>query len=173
MLDRLITLEQSRLIVVSTISPVLAYYTATNSYIYALTIVFGFNIWAGMRADGVAIKRCQNFKFSKFKNALSEFFLYIAIIYVVYSVMSLQGDKDVSLLVVKTLSYIFEYVYLQNAFRNLVIAYPRRMVFHIIYHVIRLEFTRAMPENVREIIERYEREHPEDVGIDNKENNVK
>ena len=173
MLDRLMTLEQYRLVVVSTLSPVLAYYTETNSYIYGLIIVFGFNIWAGMRADGVAIKRCQRFKFSKFKNALSELLLYIAIIYMVYSVMSLQGDKDASLLVVKTLSYIFEYVYLQNAFRNLVIAYPRRMVFHIIYHVIRLEFTRAMPEHVREIIERYEREHPQDAGIDNKDNNVK
>ena len=86
--------------------------------------------------------------------------------------MCLQGDKNISLIVVKTLSYIFEYVYLQNAFRNLVIAYPRRMVLHIIYHVIRLEFTRAMPEHIREIIERYEREHPEEVEFD-KQNKVK
>ena len=172
MLDKLFTLEQIRLIVISTISPVLAYYTETNTYIYALILAFGFNVWAGMRADGVAIKRCKNFKFGKFKNALFELLLYTCIIYVIYSIMCLQGDKNISLIVVKTLSYIFEYVYLQNAFRNLVIAYPRRIVLHIIYHVIRLEFTRAMPEHIREIIERYEREHPEEVEFD-KQNKVK
>nr|DAR11874.1 MAG TPA: hypothetical protein [Caudoviricetes sp.] len=32
--------------------------------------MFTFNIWAGMRADGVAIVRCKNFSFRKFKNAL-------------------------------------------------------------------------------------------------------
>lgn len=172
MFDKLLTLEQVRLLIVSIIAPILAYYTATSTYIYALVLVFGFNIWAGMRADGVAIKRCRNFSFSKFKNALGELLLYVTIIYVIYTVMSLQGDKNVSLIVVKTLSYIFEYVYIQNAFRNLVIAYPRRMVLHIIYHVIRFEFTRALPAHVKEIIERYEREHPEEVEFD-KKNKVK
>lgn len=172
MFDKAFTLEQARLLFVGTLAPMFAYYTATNTYIYALVVVFGFNIWAGMRADGVAIKRCKNFKFGKFKNALQELLLYVCIIYVIYSVMSLQGDKDVSLIVVKTLSYVFEYVYIQNAFRNLVIAYPRRMALHIIYHVIRLEFTRAMPAHIKEIIERYEREHPEEVEFD-KKNKVK
>ncbi|WP_236707617.1 hypothetical protein [Bacteroides cellulosilyticus] len=43
-----------------------------------------FNIWCGMRADGVSIVRCQNFKWSKFKNALAELLLYLVIIEVVF-----------------------------------------------------------------------------------------
>ncbi len=36
-------------------------------------------------------------------------------------------------------------VYLQNAFKNLIIAYPKNKGFRIIYHVIRFEFKRATP----------------------------
>lgn len=54
----------------STVSPLFGYVTPTKGFVYALVVMFAFNIWAGMRADGVAIVRCKNFSFRKFKNAL-------------------------------------------------------------------------------------------------------
>lgn len=153
--------EQMRLIFVSVLSPILAFYTPLSGFLVALICMFGFNIWCGMRADGVSIKRCKNFSMKKFKQSLVELTLYLVIIILVYTVMSLMGDRDVSLTVVKSLSYVFMYVYLQNAFRNLILAYPTCTALHIIYHIIRLEFRRAMPEHIKEVVERYERENKE------------
>lgn len=134
---------------------------------YALIIMFAFNIWAGMRADGVAIKNCKRFSFRKFKNALAELLLYVTIIHVIYSVMLQCGDNEAAMIVIKSLTYIFMYVYLQNAFRNLIVAYPKKIALRIIYHVIRLEFTRALPSYWQPIIERFQAETDGDI-INNK-----
>lgn len=68
------------------------------------------------------------------------------------------GDGDSSLIVIKTITYVFSYVYLQNAFKNLIVAYPKNKAFRIIYHLIRFEFKRAMPSHVQGVIERIENE---------------
>lgn len=167
MIDKL-NWEQWRVIVVSTVSPVLGYLTPTNGFVYALVVMFAFNIWAGMRADGVAIVRCKNFSFPKFKNALYELLLYVVIIHVIYSVMWQCGDGGAAIIVIKSLTYVFMYVYLQNAFRNLIVAYPRELALRIIYHVIRLEFARALPSHLQPIIERLEKEFGDDPDKNNK-----
>lgn len=150
--------EQLRLIFVATLSPIAGFYTPLKGFLLALVCMFGFNIWCGMRADGVVITRCKNFSMKKFKQSLIELLLYLLIITVIYTVMTLVGDKDTALVVVKSLTYVFMYVYLQNAFRNLILAYPERTAFHMVYHIIRLEFKRALPEHIKEVVERCEKE---------------
>jgi hypothetical protein len=166
-MEKLFTWEQWRLIFATTASPLLAYFTPTAGFMYALIIMFAFNIWAGMRADGVAIKNCKRFSFRKFKNALAELLLYLTIIYVIYSVMLQCGDNEAAMIAIKSLTYVFMYVYLQNAFRNLIVAYPKKIALRIIYHVIRLEFTRALPSYWQPIIERFQAETDGDI-INNK-----
>lgn len=161
MIDKL-NLEQWRIIVISTVSPVLGYLTPTKGFVYALVVMFAFNIWAGMRADGVAIVRCKNFSFRKFKNALCELLLYLFIVEAIFVIMKNCGDNQAAIVVVKTLTYVFMYVYLQNAFRNLIVAYPKELALRIIYHVIRLEFARALPSHLQPIIERLEKEFGDD-----------
>ena len=153
-MERLFTLDQIRVICVSLFSSLLAYLTPTKGFLIALAVMFAFNIWCGMRADGVSIVRCQN----KFKNALAELLLYLVIIEVVFVFMDSIGDGDSSLIVIKTITYVFSYVYLQNAFKNLIVAYPKNKAFRIIYHLIRFEFKRAMPSHVQGVIERIENE---------------
>lgn len=168
-MNRIINLEQTRLIIFSTLSPIFGYLTPTKGFAFALVIMFAFNIWAGMRADGVAIVRCKNFSFRKFKNALCELLLYLFIVEAIFTIMKNCGDDQAAIVVVKSLTYVFMYVYLQNAFRNLIIAYPRNLALRIIYHVIRLEFTRALPSHLQPIIERLEKE----FGVDPDKNNKK
>lgn len=167
-MERIFNWEQWRIIAISTASPLLGYVTPTKDFVYALVVMFVFNIWAGMRADGVAIVRCKNFSFRKFKNALCEFLLYLFIVEAIFVIMKNCGDENAAVIVVKSLTYVFMYVYLQNAFRNLIIAYPRNLALRIIYHVIRLEFTRVLPGYWQSIIERYQREHDNDI-INDKE----
>lgn len=167
-MERLFNWEQWRIIAISTVSPLFGYVTSTRGFVYALVVMFAFNIWAGMRADGVAIRNCKRFSFHKFKNALAELLLYVTIIHVIYSVMLQCGDNEAAKVVIKSLTYVFMYVYLQNAFRNLIKAYPTKVALRIIYHVIRLEFTRVLPGYWQPIIERYQREHDSDI-INDKE----
>ena len=75
MMERIFNWEQWRIIAVSAASPVLAFLTPTKGFVYALVLMFAFNVWAGMRADGVSVVRCRNFSFRKFKNALAELLL--------------------------------------------------------------------------------------------------
>lgn len=157
-MDRFFSWEQWRLVFAASISPILAYLSPALDFVYALVIMFAFNIWSGMRADGISIINCHNFSFKKFKNALLELFLYISIINVIYSVMLQCGDQSASILVIKSLTYVFMYVYLQNSFKNLIKAYPKRIALRIVYHVIRLEFTRVLPSYWQPIIERYSNE---------------
>lgn len=157
-MERLFNWEQWRLITISVISPLFGYITPTKGFIYALGVMFAFNIWAGMRADGVAIVRCKNFSFRKFKNALCELLLYLIIVEVIFTIMKSCGDEQAAIIVVKSLTYVFAYVYVQNAFRNLIIAYPHKLALRIIYHAIRFEFTRMLPSYWQSMIERYQKE---------------
>lgn len=167
-MERIFNWEQWRIIAISTVSPLFGYLTPTKGFIYALVVMFAFNIWAGMRADGVAIVRCKNFSFRKFKNALCEFLLYLFIMETIFVIMKNCGDENAAVIMVKSLTYVFMYVYLQNAFRNLIIAYPRNLALRIIYHVIRLEFTRALPSHLQPIIDRLEKEFGDDPDKNNK-----
>lgn len=167
-MERFFNWEQWRMIAISTVSPLFGYVTPTKGFVYALVVMFAFNIWAGMRADGVVIVRCKNFSFRKFKNALCELLLYLFIVETIFIIMKNCGDEKASIIVVKSLTYVFMYVYLQNAFRNLIKAYPTKVALRIIYHVIRLEFTRVLPRYWQPIIERYQREHDSDI-INDKE----
>lgn len=167
-MERIFNWEQWRIIAISTVSPLFGYVTPTKGFVYALVVMFTFNIWAGMRADGVAIVRCKNFSFRKFKNALCELLLYLFIVEAIFTIMKNCGDDQAAIVVVKSLTYVFMYAYLQNAFRNLIKAYPKKVALRIIYHVIRLEFTRVLSGYWQPIIEKYQREYDSDI-INDKE----
>lgn len=152
------TIENIRLVATSCLSYAFGWLMPTKGFVLALVIVFAFNCWAGMRADGVAITRCKNFSFGKFKNALVEILLYLIIIEMVFAIMTSCGDSKAALVTAKSVTYVFIYVYLQNSFKNLVKAYPKKMALRVIYHLLRFEFTRALPSYLKPIIERVEKE---------------
>lgn len=156
-MDRL-NFEQLRLVAVSAISSLAAIVTPTSGFVLALVVMFAFNIFAGMRADGVSIVRCKKFKMSKFVNSLFELLLYLLIIETVQVILTACGDSAAALIIVKSLTYVFLYVYACNAFRNLITAYPKNAALRIVYHLIRLEFTRMLPEHWRPIIDRIKKE---------------
>ena len=141
------------------LAPVFAAIMPTNKFVVALILVASFNIWAGMRADGVVIFRCKKFSMKKLRGALVELILYIVILWLIHGVVWLCGDGTAAVYATKVLTYVIMYVYLQNAFKNLVIAYPRNKGLWIIYLVIRLEIKRLMPEHITELIERYDQKH--------------
>ncbi len=150
--------SQWQIIILSTFSPLLAVITPTEGFLLALVIAFGFNVFCGMRADGVSIIRCTNFKWAKIKNALAELLLYTLICYVLYGIVVSCNDYNEALLVIKTLTYIFSYLYIVNGFKNLIKAYPKNIAFRVIYYLLRFEFTKALPTYWKPIIDRISNE---------------
>lgn len=159
-----LTADQLRLISATTFSALTAFFTPTKGFFFMLIIMFSFNVVCGMRADGITLIRCKNFSMKKFGNALVELILYLVIIQVLYLVMKHAGDASEAMILIKTVSYVFCYVYLQNSFKNLINAYPENKGFRIIYHVIRFEFLKAMPATVSEAIEKFNKEEEEKDG---------
>lgn len=94
----------------------------------------------------------------KFKNSLAELLLYIVLLYAVYIAISQCGDLKGALMAMKSLTYVLLYVYLCNGLKNYIKAYPQNIGLRIIYHVVRLEFTRIMPSYWKPIIERCKEE---------------
>lgn len=150
--------SQIRQIVVTIFSAILAFATPTEGFVLALVIAFGFNIFCGMRADGVSVVRCKNFSASKFVNAILEMSLYLTIDYVIYGIMIGCNDGNEASFVIKMLTYIFCYVYLCNALKNLIKAYPKNVAFRVIYYILRFEFAKALPSYWKPILERLNQE---------------
>lgn len=146
--------EQIRLIIISAFSSLLAILTPTEGFVVALVIGFGFNIFCGMRADGISITRRKNFSWNKAQKAIFELTLYFTIIYVIYSIVYACGDKKEATFTAKILTYIFDYAYVCNGFKNLIIAYPKNVIFRVIYHLIRFEIMKALPGYWKPIIDR-------------------
>lgn len=151
--------DQLRLLITGFTAPVFAALMPTQKFILALIIMASFNIWAGMRADGVVIFRCKKFSIKKLRGALVELILYIVILWVIHGTVWLCGDNTAAVYATKVLTYVIMYVYLQNAFKNLVIAYPKNKGLWIIYLVVRLELKRLLPSHISELIDRYDQKH--------------
>lgn len=148
----------TQLLVVSSSAPIVCFFSPTWGLVTALVIMYAFDIFCGMRADGIEISHGDNFSFKKLGNATKLLLLYLVILQVLYSVVKLNGNPDAGLLATKSLNYVFLYVYLQNSFKNLRKAYPKNKHIIIAYYLIRFEFTKALPGNVQDIIEKIEKD---------------
>lgn len=155
MLNGIFTMEQFRLVVYVVGSSLLAAIMPAGTFLLALSIAFAFNVWCGMRADGVIIHNCNNFRMSKFVSALKEMMLYASIILVFSLITFYMGRQEYGRYAIEVISWVFIGAYLQNSFKNLVKAYPRSKQIMTIYLLIRLEFSKATPSNVAKKIEDY------------------
>ena len=157
-MNGLFTPDQLRIVAASAFSYMLAYVSPTGGFVFALVMFALFNVWCGMRADGVSVQSCKNFKWRKFRAAIGELLLCVLLVLLLSVGMGAMGDTAESVVVIKSMTYVFCYVYLQNSIKNLIIAYPRNVKLRVLYHLIRFEFTRAMPSHVRGVVERIEDE---------------
>ena len=148
--------EQVRMVCTLLTSTILAIVTPTGTFVAALTLASMFNVWAGMRADGVSVIRCKRFSWDKFLRALCEFMVTLVVLELIRGIMYLCGDDGVSLYPVKILTYAACVIYLQNALKNLVKAYPKNKMLWVVYLFIRCEWRKALPNNVNAMLERYE-----------------
>lgn len=164
-LDEVFTAEKLRMFFVTSISSFISFYTPTADLVVAMICTFVFNIFCGIRADNITAKekkKCQTFNFKKFRSAIAELCVYLLIIEVVFTVMVKLGDADAAQIVIKTITYLFIYVYVQNSLKNLIATYPKNIALRLVYHLIRFEIMRATPAHLQAIVERLNRESGDD-----------
>lgn len=149
--------EQVRALWTLLCSTILAILAPTGSFLVAMTLACMFNIWAGMRADGVSVIRCHAFSWGKFREAIFEFAVILAVIELIRGIMFLCGDGGASMYPVKILTYTVCLMYVQNSLKNLVKAYPKNRSLWVMYLFVRFEWKRALPSNVGAMVEQYEK----------------
>lgn len=145
-------IESGRILVVTSISCIAAYFDSTKTFILALMIAFAVNIYAGMLADDVSIKRRKNFKKKKFADSLKELFYITGTTYFIKALMDLMHFNERSVYTVQILICLALYFYVRNSFRNLKKANPESLWIRTVYHLISFQFAKAMPENVNKAI---------------------
>lgn len=125
-------------------SMVLAATTPTVGLVSALLFAWSFNIWCGMRADGVINIRCKNWSWKKFAHALFELLTFLVVLELVALITYHSGDQNIGLSICKTINYVFAWYYFENGLKNLCKAYPRNRALWIIYLFVRFEFTKLV-----------------------------
>lgn len=151
-----VKVENLRYVFVSMASVFLSVFPYTSNFILALLMLYGFNVFCGMCADGITIRNCKQFRIKKFRASLIELFIYVLIVKVVHNSVMLCDSESTAMYAARVITLILCYVYLRNSFRNLVVTYPMNIGYRIIYYTISLEFTKIMPEKLNEIIKREE-----------------
>lgn len=150
----MIKAEQIRTAIAAAMGALLAAATPTRGFVVALVVGFGFNLMCGMRADGVSVVRCRNFSWRKARESLFELLLYFTVIYAIYTVVYACGDRPEAVYAAKALTYIFDYAYICNGFKNLIIAYPKNVTYRVVYSLLRFELAKALPSYWGPIISR-------------------
>lgn len=133
---------------------ILAAVTPTYSFVLGVTTACFFNIWCGMRADGVINIRCRNWSWTKFGHALLELVLFLAIIEMVSFVTITMGDHKAAYYACKTAAYCVIYVYIDNGLKNLCKAYPDYKALWIIYLFVHLDFARIL--KIDDLMKKYD-----------------
>lgn len=136
------------------ISSLVAAITPTGGFVTALLLAWSFNVWCGMRADGVINIKCQNWSWRKFAHALAELCMYLLIVEVVALITYSCGDANEGIFACKTINYVFVWYNIENGLKNLCKSYPKNRAFWIVYLFIRFEFTKML--RIDDLIKMYE-----------------
>jgi hypothetical protein len=145
---------------------VMGFINPTGSYLMALVLAFGFNIFAGLRADEVKIKLQRiippvfvtNFNGNKLKDSLFELLIITVVTYLLKLLVELMDVNGVSAYVVQVLVAFAIYYYFTNGLRNLQKAYPKSKWLRLLYYLITFKFKEFFGSDISNIMDKVEDE---------------
>lgn len=134
----------------------LAAVTPTKQFVAAIVLMCFWNIWCGMRADGVTnFSACnKNFSWKKVSKALIELAVFLVIIELIAIVTTSMGDASEGIYACKAAGYCIVYCYFDNGLKNLCKAYPTSKGLWYIYLFVHLDFRRIL--NIDTLMEKYD-----------------
>lgn len=128
--------------------------TPTANFVLVTCLACMFNLWCGMRADGVTNIRCKNFSWKKFRYALAELAIFLLVMELISLLVHLMGDASASIYMCKIIAYCISYCYIDNGLKNICKAYPTSKGLWMVYLIVHLDFKRIL--KIEELINRYE-----------------
>jgi len=144
------------------LSSVVAAMTPTGGFVIAIVIGWVFNLWCGMRADGVTIINCSPFSWTKFRYALLELLMFLTIMEIISISGHSMGDGGEIVYACKTISYFVWYCYLKNGLRNLCKVYKDSKALWLIYLFVSIDLKRLTRiEDVQQAYEEHEKRQAE------------
>lgn len=137
-------MDSIKTVTVTAISALLAYLGPVHNVMLLLFIMSGIDVLVGIPCS-IAVEK-ERFRFKKFILAAVYLLIYLCIIALIYTVGQFQDDEAATLIVVKTLTYVFIYFYSANTLKNLHKLLPNHKGIAFMDYIIGLEFTKKVPQ---------------------------
>lgn len=156
------------------------YLDTTKTFLYALVIVFFFNIVAGFRADEVRVEmkrlfpplfKSANFRPNKFKTALFEFTMIIFAVYLLKVLIDLFHLHEHSTFIVQALMGVAVYFYTKNIIKNARNILPNSYFFKFLDIALSLKFKEIIPTAFADAIDEVEKKNKEKKGGEENDKN--
>lgn len=126
--------EHIRPFLVMVFTAICSVFTPIEDAIYVLFLAFIFNIIVGISQDKRVNKKEFNIK--KAFDAITQLFLYYALIYLIHTTGFKMKDDTVATTGVKWVTYIVVYFYATNILRNAKSMYPKNKAIAFMYDVL-------------------------------------
>ncbi len=137
-------MDSIKLIIAGIISSIIAYLQPVHNAIFVLAGLVVIDLILGIYTDININKTRFNFKKAMFACFYAA--IYASIIASTFVIGERMGDKDESLLVVKTLTYVFIFFYISNINKNLKRILPHSRIIAFLDFFVGLKFMERIPE---------------------------
>lgn len=151
--------DDIRALFVGVISAIISFFSPITDYVFALTIVFFANFWAGLITDIIS---GNNFSFKKFKSCIIETTVYFLLIFGIYSVGHFTHKPEGAIQCASGVMFVIIYYYATNIFRNLTILIPNSKPISLIYYVLSFEILQKYPI-LKRFSEKVEKDNENDI----------
>lgn len=135
--------DDIRILFVGVFSAVFSFFAPITDYVFALTIVFLFDFFAGL-ISSILVDN-EKFKFYKFRKCLIDIMVYFIIIMGIYAVGKFTHKSDGAIQCASGVMFVIIYYYAVNIFRNLSHLMPNNISINFIYYVLSFEIIRKCP----------------------------
>ena len=136
-------MDEIKILFVGVFSAICSFFAPITDYVFALTIVFLFDFFAGLISS--ILVNNEKFKFSKFRRCLIDIMVYFIIITSIYAVGKFTHKPDGAIQCASGVMFVIIYYYAVNIFRNLTFLIPNNQPINFIYYVLSFEILNKYP----------------------------
>lgn len=136
-------MDEIKILFVGAFSAICSFFAPITDYVFALTIVFLFDFFAGL-ISSILVDN-EKFKFRKFRKCLIDIMVYFILISGIYTVGKFTHKPEGAIQCASGIMFVIIYYYSVNIFRNLSVLMPNNQPINFIYYLLSFEILNKYP----------------------------
>lgn len=136
-------MDEIKILFVGVFSAICSFFAPITDYVFALTIVFLFDFFAGL-ISSILVDN-EKFKFRKFRKCLIDIMVYFILISSIYTVGKLTHKPEGAIQCASGIMFVIIYYYSVNIFCNLSVLMPNNQPINFIYYLLSFEILNKYP----------------------------